>query len=41
MAKAKYGYKHIKKVQKKRPGRHSKSPNKSKKPIKKYNAQGR
>ena len=31
MAKAKYGYKHIKKINKKRPGRHSKKLNKHEK----------
>ena len=31
MSKAKYGFKFIKKTQKKRPGRHSKRPNKHKK----------
>ena len=36
MSKAKYGYKHIKKVQKKRPGRHSKKLNKHKKKKEKY-----
>ena len=41
MTKPKYGYKHEKKVQKKRKGRHSKKPSKRIPRKKKYRGQGK
>ena len=40
MTTPKYGYKHIKKTQKKRPGRHSKRPNKNSRKKNKTRGQG-